>query len=885
MHEQHAGQSETGPTPDESQPPVGEITRLWLRPREDVRRRAAGLAALARRDHRDNLPAPLTPFIGREREVADVIQLVDDHRLVTLTGAPGVGKTRLALRAADELRGRFGDGVWLVELAALAEPSLVASAVARGLGLRDAASRSPVEALAEYIDQRQLLLVLDNCEHLLEACAALVYTLLRACPRLRVLATSREPLGLIGGVAWQVPSLTLPAIASGVVEPGSAGEKSPATAPGTALLGSEAGRLFVERAGAARPGFTLTDREAAAVGEVCRRLDGIPLAIELAAARVRVLSVEEIAARLNHRFALLVGGSRAARPRQRTLRALVDWSHDLLSEPERVLFRRLAVFAGGWTLEAAEAICARDESGETVSTLDLLTGLVDRSLVVAEELGGEIRYRLLETLREYALERLQESGEELTLRRRHLEWVLALAERAAAEQYGPDQVSWLDRLELDHDNLRAALRWSAEAGDVEMGFRLGAALWHFWAARGHANEGRGRLAALVDTWRERPPSSLLAAVLTGAGTLALEVGDHPEARSLLTRGLDVARAANDRVGTARALDSLGRVAHRVGDYAAARALSAESLTAYRALGDTAGIANALHILAFVAYVTGDEAEAEALGQENLALRRELGDRRGIARAVHNLALNAVYHRGDLATARRHYEESLLIFRELGHRAGVAMALDNLRDVLVLERDYHAATVCQKECLDIASEVGDLLRIALAVDGGAMMAAERGHPARAVRLAAAAEQLRKRLDLALEPPWIALFTPKLDAARAALGPASAHVWAEGAAMSMEQAVAYALELGPTADGGSAPALRAAAPGGTSVAPGMARLTPREREIAALVAAGRTNQQIAGQLVVSGRTVEWHVGNILGKLGLTTRAHVAAWARAHGSTPTR
>ena len=526
-------------------------------------------------------------------------------------------------------------------------------------------------------------------------------------------------------------------------------------------LKSEAGRLFVERARAARASFEPTAANAAAIARVCARLDGIPLAIELAAARVAALAPAQIAERLDDRFALLVGG-RAALPRQRTLRAAVDWSHDLLAGDERALFRHLAVFAGGFSLEAAEAVCGSAAgsgdrglgTGDGAFTppdprpqpptpvLDGLTSLVGKSLVLAEERGGELGYRLLETIRQYGAEQLRQASEQDAARDRHGRWCLALAERAEAEQFGSDQAAWLDRLGLEHDNLRVALRWAAEREDLETGFRLGAALWHFWAARGHATEGRERLAALAAAWRDESPPTLLARVLVGAGTLALEVGDHAEAQSLLTKGLEVASAAEDPSEMARALNGLARVAHRIGDWATARTFGGESVAAYRALGDKAGMAEALRGLAFYAYVTGDDAEAQALGEETLALVRELGDKRGIARTVHNLALVAVYYRGDLAMARRYYEESLLIFRELGHRAGVAMALDNLRDVHTLQRNYDAASACQKECLEIAREIGDLLRMTLVVDGGAMLAAMRGQPARAVRLAGAAEGLRR-----------------------------------------------------------------------------------------------------------------------------------------------
>jgi non-specific serine/threonine protein kinase len=427
---------------------------------------------------RGNLPVQPTSFIGREREQADVLALLDRAPLVTLTGAGGCGKTRLALTVAGSLLPEYPDGVWLVELAALVDPILVPQTVARVLGLQEQPGRTPLEMLTSYLKHRRLLLVVDNCEHLVGACADLAATLLRSCPQLRLLATSREALEVAGEALYRAPSLSMPDLAQ---------LPSP-----DRLTQYEAVQLFLERAQARRADFTLTARNAQAVAQVCVRLDGMPLAIELAAARIGVLPVESIAARLDDRFRLLTGGPRTTLPRQQTLRATLDWSHDLLSRPEQALLRRLAVFAGGWTLEAAESVCAGDVVVEG-EILDLLSALVNKSLVQAEGADSHHRYWLLETLRQYTLERLEAMGEEAAVQDLHLAYFLALAEEAEPQLRGPAQGCWLDRLEVEHDNLRLALGWALERHAEDGGLRLAGALWGFWSYRGHLAEGQGWL--------------------------------------------------------------------------------------------------------------------------------------------------------------------------------------------------------------------------------------------------------------------------------------------------------------------------------------------------------------------------------------------------------
>src|ERR671916_378267 len=467
----------------------------------------------------NNLPLELSSFVGREKELTEVERLLEHNRLVTLTGSGGCGKTRLALAAAGELVEGFEDGVWMVELASLADPSLVPQAVASTLGVREQPGRLPTETLSDYLGSRNVLLVLDNCEHLIGACAELAEALLHSCPNLRVLATSREALGITGEVAWPVPSLSLPDL-----------RRLPEV---ESLARYEAARLFLERTAAVNPTFALTEQNAVAVDQICYRLDGIPLAIELAAARAKVLSVEQIAERLDDSFGLLSAGGRTAMPRHRTLHATMDWSHELLSLEERALFRRLSVFAGGFTLEAAESVCAgagleRDE------VLDLLSHLVDKSLVIMREESGEARYRLLETVRQYAREKLSESGEAEQASERHAGYYLALAEEAEPELKGAGQVAWLEQLEREHDNLRAAMRWLLGRGELEEAARLGWALWLFWGIRAHFAEGRRSMEqALSAEGSAGLTEAARAMALFVAGMMANYQGAHGSAEPLV----------------------------------------------------------------------------------------------------------------------------------------------------------------------------------------------------------------------------------------------------------------------------------------------------------------------------------------------------------------
>jgi predicted ATPase/class 3 adenylate cyclase len=736
----------------------------------------------------NNLPQQLTSFIGREREMAEVQQLLKSTKLLTLTGAGGCGKTRLSLQVAANLLEEYPNGVWLVELAPLTDPALVPQTIMSALGVHEELGQSVLATLTDYLKSRKLLLVLDNCEHLLAACSNVAAALLRACPSLQILATSRECLGVPGETIWRVPSLSLPALPR---RP-SAGKNLAAT-----LVQYEAVRLFIDRSTAMRPSFAVSDENALAVAQICRRLDGIPLALELAAARVKVLSVEQIAQRLDDRFRLLTGGSRVLLPRQQTLRALIDWSYDLLSEAERLLLRRVSVFAGGFSLEAAEAVCAGDGL-EEYEVLDLLTQIVDKSLVLSEEQGQEVRYRLLETIRQYGEEHLRGSGDEAVLRGRHRDWYLQLAEQAEPELRGPEQAMWLDRLETEHDNLRAALTWSVERGEAEAGLRLGAALELFWSVRGYLVEGRKWLTELLALPEARAPTAPGVQALQGVGVLAYQQGEYDAARSYIEESLSIGRDLGEAVGIADSLCLLGDVALAQGSYPEARSLFEESLSLYRASGDQSGIAGSLNKLGRLAQNQGDDAAARSLFEESLAIQRLLGNQRMIAVLLNNLGWVS-HNQGDLEAAHSFYEEALQIWRELADKADLAVTLINLALVAQERADEAQAIHRYEESLALFHELGDRYGIAACLKelGGLVLA--QAQPERATRLYAAAHALREAMGVPLPPSDSLDYERCLAALREQLGePAFAAVWAEGSAMSLEQAVAFAAEtvtMGP------------------------------------------------------------------------------------------
>jgi predicted ATPase/DNA-binding SARP family transcriptional activator len=755
-----------------------------------------------------NLPIGLTSFIGRARERAEVTRLLAQApsgcRLLTLTGAGGCGKTRLAVVVAGNLVEDYLDGVWLVELAALADGALVPQAVASALGVREEAQRPLMSTLVDALRSRELLLVLDNCEHLIDPCAQLAETLLSACPKLRILATSREALGLAGETTWLVPSLALPD-----------SHQLPALME---LSHVEAVRLFVERAAAALPTFTLTPANAAVVAQICHRLDGIPLAIELAAARVKVVAVDQLAARLDDSMRLLTSGSRTALPRQQTLRATIDWSYDLLAEPERALFRRLAVFASGWMLEAADAVCA-DPNGAENDLLELLAHLVDKSLVVVDmPPSGAVRYRLLEPIRQYAHAKLMESAEAPALRQQHAHFFLALAEAAEPQLIGAEQVVWLNRMEQEHDNLRAVFRWCVEREQAAPGLRLGGALWRFWRTRGHLTEGRACLAELLalPPHPSSPASgeheagwpAARAKALIAAGDLAHEQDDYATAHALFAEGLALGRELADERNMARALGGLAILALAQGDDARAATLYAESLTLSRKRGEQYLIAGTLNGLGVVALNQGDETRAVTLMEESLALYRDLGDTRGIADALRSLGWLAL-HQGDEARAVALLEESLALYQQQGNSQYIAWALHSLGSVALLQGHTERAAALCVESLALGRNVGDRYIIAWCLEDIAGVAIAHGAPEHAARLLGAAEGLRAIIGARLLAFDRARYERTVAAASAALEAAAfAAAWAAGRGLPLEQAIAEALGVadGATNRTAGAPVLK-------------------------------------------------------------------------------
>jgi predicted ATPase/class 3 adenylate cyclase len=724
----------------------------------------------------NNLPQQVTSFIGREKELAELRRRLAINCLLTLTGSGGCGKTRLCLQVAADALEQFPDGVWLVELAPLVDPGLVPQTVATVLGLKEAPGKPIRQTLTDYLKDKRLLLLLDNCEQLLDGCAQLADTLLRQCPQVKILASSREALGMGGEQAYRVPSLSLP-------DP-----KQTQTPASVAPF--EAVQLFTDRALLARPDFKVTHQNAAVLASICYRLDGIPLAIELAAARVRALSVEEINSRLDQRFLLLTGGSRTALPRQQTLRSLIDWSYDLLNDPEKRLLQRLSIFAGGWTLAAAEQVCGGD-GVQDPDVLDLLTSLCDKSMVLVEQNDGHYRYQLLETVRQYGRERLLESGGGEAVRDRHLDYFLALAEEAEPKLTGAEQAQWLQRLDEEHDNLRSALTWSS-GEDATSGLRLAGALWWFWYARGYFGEGRGWLSGLLAAAPSAQAAAARAKALNGAGRLARQQSDYPAAQALLNESLAIQRKLGDRRGIATSLNNLGLMAWDQGDYPSARTLYEESLAIRRELGDRWGIAVSLNNLGGVAFDEGDYVPARALHEESLAIRRKLSDRRGIASSLGNLG-NVAYAQGHYPVSRALFEESLTISREVGDRQGIGFSLGTLGNVAAAQGDNASARAFFKQSLAIRLELGDRWGIAEVLEGLSYVALALAKPGRAIRIDGAAERLREEIGSPLPSNERPRYDRHVAAARAALGDdvAFGRVWQEGRALTLEQAIELAL----------------------------------------------------------------------------------------------
>jgi predicted ATPase/DNA-binding SARP family transcriptional activator len=699
------------------------------------------------------LPVQLTRFIGRTAELAAVRQMLDATRMLTLTGAGGSGKTRLAIEAAAAVAGEYRDGVAWIELAAFNDADLLPQQVAAALGIREEAGRAATVALLDFLSPRRLLLVLDNCEHLADACATLADTLLRGCPELAILTTSREALSVAGERAWLVPPLSLPDAGAGTLP--------------DHLAGFEAVQLFVERAQDVLPAFALTDQTAGAVAQVCRRLDGIPLAIELAAARVKVLTPEQIARRLDNAFALLTSTSRTALPRHRTLRATIDWSYQLLSEAERRLFERLSVFAGGFTLEAVEVVCA-DARLETWEVLDLLTALVDKSLVMMEEHDGSARYHLLETVRQYARSRLEESGEEARLQQRHADFFLDLVEEAEPHLGSPRRHPWIERLRREHDNLRAALGWSA-AADGATCVRMAGALFWFWFHLGFWSEGRRWLAEALALSAEARPGPARAKALFAAGKLAFWTGEP----AMGLAWLEASRSLWGDLGEPR------RHAHAslycgmctlaiTRDPAVARPAVEGAAAGFEAAGDRWGLTHALNALGGMLLLQQQAGDASATYQRSATIARDLGE---------NLSL-AIALQGVGASARRQ-----------GDLAGAAAALREA--IAVLRHEY------------------DEMFVARTVEALAFVVFEQGNPQEAARLFGAAQAQRERVGAPVIELDRAAHGEGIAAIRARLGEeAFAAALSDGRGLSREQVMALA--LAEPAQAGAIPAPSPVAP---------------------------------------------------------------------------
>ena len=648
----------------------------------------------------NNLPAQPNELIGREEEVEEVQRLLrlESVRVVTLTGPGGMGKTRLALQIAESLMDEFSDGIYFVALAPISDPNLLASSIAVALGIRETQARPVLEGVKDFLHGKAMLLLLDNFEQIVAA-APVVAGLLAACAGLKMLVTSRVVLRLSGEHEYQVPPLKLP---------------DPGPLPGIETLERYSGiALFIQRARAVKPGFTLTSENAMAVARICAHLDGLPLAIELAAARIKVLSPPAMLDRLGSRLEFLKGGARDLPDRHQTLRQAIGWSYDLLTEDEKVFFRRLAVFTGGCTLEAVEQVCGT-EGGPRMDALDAVAALVDKSLLRQEEgPGGDPRFVMLETIREYGLECLKAAGEREGAQRAHAAYFLGITDQAEAELTGPRQSQWLDRLEGEHDNLRAALSWAEGQGEAEIALRLGASLWRFWLVRGHMREGRQRLERLLRLEGARARTSARARVLHGLGTIIHEISDYAEARPYAEESLSIWRELGDKKGTARALNSMGWLAFQHGDFDMARSLSEEALLINRGMGEKRGVAVALFNLGSVAMHRSDYPGALSVFEESLSLRREVGDRRSCAYV--QVSLSWVEHqRGNHERAAAILEEALSVLRELNDRQLIAWTL-SFRGLVAHDLgELDRAQSILEEGLCLAREVGNKVIIAWAL---------------------------------------------------------------------------------------------------------------------------------------------------------------------------
>jgi predicted ATPase/DNA-binding CsgD family transcriptional regulator len=866
-----------------------------------------------------NLPTPFTPLIGREQEQIDLCALLGLPvvRLVTLTGPGGVGKTRLAIQVAADVADRFRDGVCFVPLDPIRDADLVVPSIAQSLEVRDVGGSPLFDALVATLKDRHLLLLLDNFEQV-EGAAPAVADLLAACPAVKVLVTSRVSLEVYGEREYPLSPLPLPLP---TVDESDTRQ----------LSAYAAVRLFVERAVEVRPGFALTPENAPEVVEICRRLDGLPLAIELAAARVKVLTAKALLDRLTNRLQVLTSGDRDLPARLQTMRDAIAWSHDLLTETERALFRRLAAFAGGFTLEAAEAVASRavEESSSreagavnsstprlldsSTSVLDGIADLVDESLVRQfEGPEGETRFDMFQTIHEFAVEQLAASAEEESVRHGHADYFASLGEQASAELTGPHQVAWLDRLEVEHDNFRAALEWAIGREDAALAQRIAGPLWRFWWTRGHLNEGRQWLERAV-ALGDATPTAARTAALYGAGALAELQADYERAVLRYRESRDAAATLGEQRLVAQAVDALGNVAHDRGDYEESIRLHQEAQVLFRQAGDRRGLAGCLHNLGTVYYYQGDVARAEALYGESLALLRAIGDERAVSVILGNLGVLA-FARGDHERARQLHEESVRLLRGIGDELAAANALTNLGETLQQLGDLAQATALNEEALVVFNEFGvkrnagmalynlgqvahaqgdgalaarrladglallwemrDLASTAQVMEALGVEASALGDPRLGARLLAAADALLASIGARRVENERVEHDANVATVRAAAGDvAFAAAWAEGEAASVEAMVAAALTV---------PALATAAPDDPAdqEAARRAGLTRRELDALRLFVAGKSNHEIAAALAIGVPVATTLVANLYTKLGADSRAGVTAYAFKNG-----